>query len=246
MTDFVIKKCPVCDNDEFTSSLITTDYFVSGENFEIKQCIGCGMKFTSNAKDEDHIDRYYQSENYISHSNTRKGLINSVYQLVRRLMLKRKSNLVENSVKLRQGRLLDVGAGTGYFLKEMKSKGWAVDGIEKSPDARNFALEKFNLQLKDAPELYSFEDEKYNVITLWHVLEHIHKLNESMDAFYRLLKPGGKLIVAVPNRDSYDARHYKEYWAAWDVPRHLWHFAPFQMKKLGEKHGFRFADNYSM
>ncbi len=246
MSEFVIDKCPVCDNNQFSPFLTTTDFFVSGEEFEIRQCTGCGLKFTFNSKDEEQIGRYYQSEDYISHSNTGKGFINALYHLVRKYMLRRKRNLVEKITRKQKGDLLDVGAGTGFFLREMKQRGWQVTGTEKSPDARKFAKKKFKLQLKPSSELFAFKEKSFDAITLWHVLEHIHRLNDYMDAFHRLLKNGGKLIIALPNRASYDARHYREYWAAWDVPRHLWHFAPMQMRLLGDKHGFSLESNHNM
>lgn len=204
------------------------------------------MKFTFNAKDEEQSGRYYQSEEYISHSNTGKGLVNTIYLLVRNYMLKRKRNLIERGFNKKKGHILDVGAGTGYFLREMKRHGWQITGTEKSPQARKFAEEKLKVKLNRAEELFRFNDKNFDVITLWHSLEHIHLLNENMNEFFRLLKPEGKLVIAVPNRTSYDARHYREYWAAWDVPRHLWHFARIQMEQLGEKHGFSLKNTHNM
>src|SRR5690606_34245369 len=117
----------------------------------------------------------------------------------------------------RKGSLLDVGTGTGFFLKAMKSREWEVTGTEKSPQARIFAKEKLNLDLLDHQGLFGLADQRFDVITLWHVLEHIHRLNENMEAYFRLLKPNGKLIIAVPNRNAFDARVYRKFWAAWDV-----------------------------
>ena len=246
MSKFLIRQCPVCDNEHFTHFLTTTDFYVSGEEFEIKQCTGCGLKFTSDAEDEDSMGAYYQSDKYISHSNTGKGLVNGIYHLVRRYMLRRKRKLIETITGKKKGLLLEVGAGTGFFLKAMKKHGWQVTGTEKNPEAQKFAKDKFNLELKDPEAIFRLNSEGFDVITLWHVLEHIHKINENIEAFCRLLKPDGKLIIAIPNRASYDARHYRKYWAAWDVPRHIWHFTPFQMKILGKKHGLRLHSTHNM
>jgi SAM-dependent methyltransferase len=246
MSVFNINQCPVCGNNNFKPFITCTDFFVSGEQFEIKECTGCGFKFTANAKNEETIGRYYQSEEYISHSNTSKGLVNSVYHRVRNYMLGRKYRLVEKAKSTKAGHILDVGAGTGFFLNEMKKHGWQVAGTEKSADARAFAKKEFGLEMDEPEQLFSFEKESFDAITLWHVLEHIHRPDENMEAFSRLLKPEGKLIIAVPNPTSYDARHYKQYWAAWDVPRHLWHFGPGQMKLFGEKHGFRLKSLHTM
>lgn len=226
--------------------MLCADFFVSGEQFEIQECAFCEFKYTAHAEDEENIGKYYQSEEYISHSNTSKGLVNAVYHRVRNYMLGRKHRRVEKATGTKQGQVLDVGAGTGFFLNEMKKYGWQVSGTEKSAGARNFAQTEFGLEINETEQLFQFENESFDAITLWHVLEHIHRLNENMEAFARLLKPKGKLIIAVPNHTSYDAKHYKEFWAAWDVPRHLWHFGPEQMKLFGEKHGFQLQSLHTM
>lgn len=246
MSKFNVQQCPVCDGKAFSPFLTCTDYFVSGEKFQIKQCNSCGFKITGNIEDEDNIGSYYQSENYISHSNTSKGLVNLVYHAVRKYMLGRKRRLVEKATSLKTGQILDVGTGTGFFLNEMKVNGWQVTGTEKSSDARDFAKKEFNLENLPSEKLFTLKDKSFDTITLWHVLEHIHLLNENMETFARLLKNDGKLIIAVPNHDSTDAKHYKEFWAAYDVPRHIWHFAPKQMKLLGEKHGFKMSLLHTM
>ena len=246
MAKFNVQSCPVCDCTTFSPFIACTDFFVSGEEFDIKQCNSCGLKITENIEDEENIGRYYQSEQYISHSNTTKGLVNSVYHAVRIYMLGSKRRLVEKITSMKTGHILDVGTGTGFFLNEMKAKGWQVTGTEKSSDARDFAWEEFSLNNLPSEELFAISDESFDVITLWHVLEHVHQLSENMSAFSRLLRNKGKLIVAVPNSDSYDAKHYKSHWAAYDVPRHIWHFAPKQMKLLGEKHGFSLESMHGM
>jgi SAM-dependent methyltransferase len=246
MAVFNIKQCPVCGSNRFNSFITCTDYFVSGEQFEIRECAGCGFKFTADASDEQNIGRYYQSEEYISHSNTSKGLVNGIYHRVRNYMLRRKSRLVKKATNKKTGRILDVGTGTAFFLNEMKQHGWDVAGTEKSADARAFAQKEFGLEIDEPEQLFQFEDKSFDVVALWHVLEHIHRLDENMQTFSRLLKPDGKLIIAVPNHTSYDARHYREFWAAWDVPRHLWHFGPEHMKLLGEKFGFQLQSLHTM
>lgn len=246
MPKFNVQQCPVCDGNSFSQFLTCTDFFVSGEKFSIKKCNSCGFKITENIQDEENIGRYYQSEEYISHSNTAKGLVNSVYHVVRKYMLGRKRRLVEKATSLKTGQILDIGTGTGFFLNEMKENGWQVTGTEKSSDARDFAKKEFNLDNLPSEELFKFKENSFGVITLWHVLEHIHMINENMETFHRLLKEKGKLIIAVPNHNSFDAKHYREFWAAYDVPRHIWHFSPRQMKRLGEKHGFKLASLHTM
>ncbi len=246
MAKFNVLICPVCDGSSFSTFLICSDFFVSGEEFKIKKCDNCGFKITENIEDEENIGRYYQSESYISHSNTSKGLINRVYHQVRKYMLVEKRKLVEKSTSLKSGKILDIGTGTGYFLNVMKENGWQATGTEKSKEAREFAKKEFDLDVLSTENIYLLKEKSFDVITLWHVLEHIHRINENMDLFHKLLMEKGKLIIAVPNHSSYDAKHYKQYWAAWDVPRHIWHFAPEQMEKLGEKHKFKLTSIRTM
>jgi 2-polyprenyl-3-methyl-5-hydroxy-6-metoxy-1,4-benzoquinol methylase len=246
MSKFNVLLCPVCGGKEFSPFLTCTDFFVSGEQFSIKQCNSCGFKITENIEDEENIGRYYQSEEYISHSNTAKGVVNKVYHSVRNYMLGRKRRLIEKVTGIKKGHILDVGAGTGFFLNEMKKNGWQVAGTEKSNDARDFAKKEFNLDNLPSENLFTLKDKSFDVITLWHVLEHIHLINDNLETFHRLLKENGKLIIAVPNHDSFDAKHYKEFWAAYDVPRHIWHFEPKQMKQFGEKNGFKLTSRHIM
>lgn len=246
MQKFNVQYCPVCEGKSFSPFLTCTDFFVSGEKFSIKKCNSCGFKITEDIEDEENTGRYYQSEEYISHSNTSKGLVNSVYHSVRNYMLGRKRRLVEKVTFLKTGQILDVGTGTGFFLNEMKINGWQVTGTEKSSSARDFAKKEFNLNFLPSEKLFELKEKSYDIITLWHVLEHIHLLNENMDTFNRLLKADGKLIIAIPNHESFDAKHYNEFWAAYDVPRHIWHFAPKQMEMLGKKYGFKLKSLHTM
>lgn len=246
MAKFNIQQCPVCDGKQFSPFLTCTDFFVSGEEFQINQCNSCGFKITNNIEDEENIGKYYQSDEYISHSNTTKGLVNSVYHYVRNFMLNRKMQLVEKATGIRKGQILDVGTGTGFFLDKMNKNGWQVSGTEKSKDAREFAKTEFALDISPTEDLFLFNDKSFDAITLWHVLEHIHELKKNMETFARLLKSGGRLIIAVPNHSSYDAKHYKEFWAAYDVPRHIWHFNPQQMEKFGNKFGLKLTKTHTM
>lgn len=238
MAKFVVLRCPVCEGKDFTPFLTCTDFFVSGEKFQLKKCNSCGFKITENIEEEENIDRYYQSDEYISHSNTSKGLVNTIYHKVRKYMLGQKRKLVEKNFSEKQASILDVGTGTGFFLNEMKLHGWEASGTEKSSDARQFVKSNFNLDVFPTEQLYHFQENSFDVVSLWHVLEHVHQIEPYMKAFHKVLKKDGKLIIAVPNNSSYDAGHYREYWAAYDVPRHIWHFAPKQMSRFGQQFGF--------
>jgi len=235
-----ITSCPICDSTGFSHYLRAIDYTVSKESFSIKKCNSCDFLFTSPRPDLSVLGSYYQSEDYISHSDTSKGLISKLYKIARGFTLDRKYRLVSPYCKGRP--LLDVGCGTGAFLNHAKSKGLDGIGIEPDSGASNFAKEKYGLLVYDEHKLEELEAATFGAITMWHVLEHVPNLDERLTQLKRLLHPAGRLFIAVPNPDSFDAKHYKEHWAAYDVPRHLWHFTPQTMRKLLEKNGLQLHD----
>jgi SAM-dependent methyltransferase len=228
--------CPVCSSDYIEYKLTASDHTVSHESFEIWECKACSLRFTQDIPTETQIGRYYQSEEYISHSDTRKGLINSLYHKVRKRTLIVKRNTITKYTGIKKGRILDIGAGTGAFLNTMKEGGWESIGIEPSDDARSAAQRLYGLSLQPLDDFKSFPAQSFDAITMWHVLEHVHDLQGYMKKLEELLKPNGKLFIAVPNYTSYDAHVYKEFWAAYDVPRHLYHFSPLSMRQLLKEH----------
>lgn len=234
--------CLCCGSVAVSKVFTCTDFSVSHEQFEIWKCSSCTFRFTQNVPHEEYIGRYYQSSDYISHSDTRKGLINSVYHLVRSITLLLKKRVVKKITGVRQGVLLDVGAGTGAFANKMLQAGWDVEAVEPDETARQNALQNYQLQMKEPAYLETFAAETFDAITLWHVLEHVHHLDDYLKKFREILKPAGKLIVAVPNYTSYDGNVYKQFWAAYDVPRHLYHFSPKSMKALLDRKGFTLED----
>ncbi|MCC8186220.1 MAG: class I SAM-dependent methyltransferase [Bacteroides sp.] len=246
MNKFTVNVCPVCEGKEFGHVSACTDFFVSGDPYELCSCQRCGFVFTQDFPVAAEIGRYYASAEYVSHSDTRKGLINFLYHQVRKYMLVQKARLVCRTSHLRHGRLLDVGTGTGYFPATMISRGWKVEAIEKDPDARRFAFQAFGMKVREEEALWQWDPGSFDVITLWHVLEHIEPLNAWMSRLAELLADEGVLIIAVPNRSSYDAERYGTYWAAYDVPRHLWHFTPATIQALGARHGLTLAARYPM
>ena len=230
------KACPVCSAGTIKEALRVKDHSVSGEEFSIWECSACQFRFTQDVPDAASIGPYYQSEEYISHSNTSKGLINRLYQAVRKRTLKRKRKLVQQQTGMGKGQLLDIGSGTGAFVDEMEKSGWRVTGLEPDSGARQVAKDSFAVTLEDISGFFQLPAEQFDAITMWHVLEHVHDLHAYLDQLKKLLKPGGKIFIAVPNYTSLDARSYKDFWAAYDVPRHLWHFSPASMQTLMQKH----------
>ena len=186
------------------------------------------MLITSPQPGLDVLGSYYDDESYISHSDKRKGTIAFLYYRIKKRAIKKKINLIKSKLG-RVGSLLDIGTGTGDFILSAKDQGWDVSGIEPNNNAREQALNKGLCVKKN---LADHSSKNFDVITLWHVLEHMPDLQRTIEQIENILNPGGILIVAVPNFRSFDARHYKEYWAAYDVPRHLWHFSRETMNKL--------------
>lgn len=248
--------CPICQSGSLNPFLVCKDYTVSKDTFHIVQCASCGFRFTNPRPEEAGAGKYYQSEDYISHSDTRKGLINSLYHYARKFTLKKKMKLITSVSNMPQtpkgalngstqsplrglGRsLLDLGCGTGAFLNTCKDNGWQVQGIEPSADAREFAQKNYGLSLNDINTWEKISGDSLDVVTAWHVLEHVYKLEDEIQQVKRALKSDGTFIVALPNCSSADAQFYGPYWAAYDVPRHIWHFTPADVKRFFEKQGF--------
>lgn len=222
--------CPVCAGITLNKHLVVQDHMITKQDFTIVRCGDCGFHFTNPIPAEHLIGDYYKSEEYVSHSSSNAGLINKAYNAVRKITLKRKVSLVQRISKGKQ--LLDIGAGTGHFLNQSKMAGFEVQGLEPDTDARDFAKQHFDLNLQPLETLTTIPDNSKDVITMWHVLEHVYHLKRDLAELVRVLKPGGSLIIAVPNMNSLDAQYYKENWAAYDVPRHLYHFQPETMKQL--------------
>jgi len=232
----VLKNCPVCGSQKFEPFISGKDYFLTGEVFNIVKCHDCGFRFTNPRPKSEDLGKYYESTDYISHSDSRKGLFASVYQLVRKYTLSRKLALIS---KFQQnGEILDIGCATGQFLNYMAEHGWSATGIEPDEKTRAHAISEYGLKVFPEEQLNILEKSSFDVITLWHVLEHVSELNARMEQLKNLLKPQGTLIIAVPNCNAYDAKIYGEFWAGYDLPRHLYHFAKEDMKLLLENHEF--------
>jgi 2-polyprenyl-3-methyl-5-hydroxy-6-metoxy-1,4-benzoquinol methylase len=238
----VYSACPCCNGVDISKVLSAADHTVSNETFEIWQCNVCTARFTQNVPDKNEIEKYYKSENYISHSDTKQGFINSLYHFVRKRTLNGKRKLVEKYTKLSIGKILDIGAGTGAFLQVMQKSEWDVTGFEPDETGRENAKKLYGLSLQPSKELFNLKAETFDAITLWHVLEHVHELHEYMDQLKKLLKLTGCLFIAIPNYACYDEKIYKEFWAGYDVPRHLYHFSPTSITQLLLQHGLQLKE----
>lgn len=230
-------RCPICNSERSTHFLTCRDHTVSGEQFEIRECADCSFRYTDPRPSEERIGEYYESEDYISHSNTSKGPINTLYKIARAYTVRKKERTVRKLLDGLPRTILDHGCGTGEFLAQCQKKGWSTHGLEPDEEARHQA-EKLLGSKVDAPEKISeLPAQSFSIITLWHVLEHLPRLQESVSELKRLLAPGGTLLIAVPNCSAYDASYYGAYWAAYDVPRHLYHFRPTDIRRVFKDHG---------
>lgn len=232
--------CPVCGNNNYLSHLFLEDYFLTKEKFTIIKCEKCGLLVTHPQPPADTITKYYNSTKYISHSTRSKNFFDIFYGFIRNKTIHSKIKLINKYAKGKK--LLDIGCATGIFLDACRKNGYQVEGIEPGEIVRQFATEKFNLNVYDVEYLKSYEPSTFDIITMWHVLEHVDDINERMSIINKILKVDGTALIALPNPSSYDAKYYKEHWAAYDVPRHLYHFSQNAFNTLAQKHSFKVID----
>ena len=224
--------CPVCSSKNIVLQLTAKDYTVSQKEFAVWHCNNCTLRFTQDVPEQNAIGPYYQSDSYISHSDTKKGFINTLYHAVRKRTLNKKRQLIIDQVGMTKGEILDIGCGTGAFLNTMKAAGWGITGLEPDETARKKANDLYNISPQSPEQLFELKPASYHAITMWHVLEHVHELHAYVKQLASLITPQGRIFIAVPNYTSKDAEIYREYWAAYDVPRHLYHFSPASMEQL--------------
>ncbi|PBJ12736.1 bifunctional 2-polyprenyl-6-hydroxyphenol methylase/3-demethylubiquinol 3-O-methyltransferase UbiG [Flavobacterium sp. ACN6] len=211
--------------------LTVKDHSVSKEIFDLYYDEELDMLITSPQPELHNLGKYYESEDYISHTDNKRSLFEKAYHFVKNIALQNKLNLI-NAEQPQKGKILDIGAGTGDFLLTAKNNGWETIGVEPSERAKNIAQQK---GISFVEETSSLENNSLDVITMWHVLEHVPDLGLQIQELKRLLKPTGTLIIAVPNFKSFDANHYQTFWAAYDVPIHFWHFSKKSIQLLFEK-----------
>ncbi|HET6541051.1 MAG TPA: class I SAM-dependent methyltransferase [Chryseolinea sp.] len=232
-----IHRCPICDGNTFIPFTSILDHSISREKFTLNKCRNCELLITSPRPSNNQLDKYYTSPAYTSHISTAKNIIDKVYLTARNFTLKWKLSLIEkNTFDTSEKKLFDFGCGTGEFLKAAKLHGWQIAGMEPSPFARQQSDPAIRGDIQPSMKEFTNENKKFQVITLWHVLEHVEDLNTTLQELKRLLVESGTIFIAVPNHTSWDAKHYKQNWAGFDVPRHFWHFSMKSMTRLLEKH----------
>lgn len=227
--------CPWCESDKAQINLWLKDEFLTKEDFHICECLSCGLQYTMPRPSKEKIGVYYKSEEYYSHQENKKGFIPQLYEAVKKVNLKHKLKIATKDLHV--GKLLDIGCGVGDFIHEAEKQGWDCLGVEPSDDAKAIARKRIKANIINSEALEEIPDGTFDVITMWHVLEHVDDLKWQVEQLRRLIKPNGRVVIAVPNYKSYDGQFYKELWAAYDVPRHLNHFSKQTITKIFKTKG---------
>ncbi len=230
--------CPICNHSNSVLVIESQDFSLTQESFSIYHCTNCSLRYTSPVPNKTEISKYYKFIEYISHTDVKEGWMNRLYHYVRNKTLAQKTKWVQSLFTGHKGHLLDIGAGTGAFAHAMHEKGWKVTGLEPDAETRSKAFENYKIQLQSTDTIFDLPENEFEVISMWHVLEHVHDLKPYLNQCFKSLKKHGRLIIAVPNYTSFDAKYYKKYWAAYDLPRHLYHFSPKSMSILLNEFGF--------
>lgn len=216
--------------------LTVKDHSVSGEEFELIYNAHYDLLKTHPQPSPENLPKYYESEDYISHTDASSGIFNKTYQFVKKYMLRKKVRLVSKHTNGKS--LLDLGAGTGDFLATAKKQNFTTSGVEPNSAARNLATEK-GIDLHASKDVL---DKKFDAITLWHVFEHLADFKKEAKWLAEHLEENGCIVIAVPNYKSYDAKKYKSKWAAYDVPRHLYNFSEKSIRTIFSEVNFALVD----
>jgi 2-polyprenyl-3-methyl-5-hydroxy-6-metoxy-1,4-benzoquinol methylase len=230
--------CPICNSTQLHDYIVTRDFTMTKKKFSLKKCEGCNLLITTPRPQPDELGQYYLSTEYISHSKKANSVFDKIYLIARKFTLKSKTKLLDSYAGKKS--VLDYGCGTGAMLAYLKKKGWKIAGVEPSNEARAIALEELS-STEIKPSLEETNG-KFQVLSLWHVLEHIPNIREVLHNFKRVLEKDGIVIIAVPNPNAWESNVYKEFWAAYDTPRHLWHFNQKSIQLLAETAGYKLVN----
>lgn len=228
----MFSSCFFCGSHDIGSSIASVERLSKKETFHIATCGACGMKRTIDAPALKDIGTYYAHESYVSHTGVRVWPL----RVLRTLRLWLRAHMISSFFQ-RKGSLLDIGCGVGDFAALIQKQGWNVLCIEPDESTRQKAQKQYKLDVRDVSALAHLPEATFDVITLWHVLEHMYDPLQTGATVKRLLNSEGVCIVAVPNAEAYSAEHYGCNWVAYDVPRHVSHFRSRDIHTWAERSG---------
>ena len=237
--------CPSCGSEQSKLFLQAPDFRVSQMDFEIHNCLNCGLHYTKAAPSPDTIGSFYKAESYDSHRVDNKSLISRVYRVVRKINVRKKIKWIRR-YNNQQGLVVDYGCGLGHLVAELKNQGYNAKGFEIDGDVRALSRETLTLEIQPLEDFRLLDNASVSVITMWHVLEHVYDLNTDFQHIVDKLAEDGSIFIAVPNFKSYDAKYYKKYWEAYDLPRHLYHFDNESIKRFCSRFGLRLESKIPM
>lgn len=237
--------CIVCGSTDFSEKRSIQDWLVSNETFSLKECHTCSFRFVSDPPAAEDAGAYYETEEYVEHSDNRDGIINRMYHVGRKWMMNYKLKMLKRYSTGTS--ILDVGSGAGYFLNFMKQNGYQTNGIEISAKAVANCKEKYGIEAFSPSDfMEQTVPGKYDLITMWHVFEHVYQYDEYFKSFENYLTKDGALVIAMPNYYCLEEKHYKNYWNGYDVPRHLWHFTPDTFPRFAADRGFEVVKMHNL
>jgi 2-polyprenyl-3-methyl-5-hydroxy-6-metoxy-1,4-benzoquinol methylase len=243
-----VESCPLCKGVELVLCHKSTDSLVSGDLFSVYKCTSCDFHVTSPRPTSGSVGSYYNSASYVSHNDVAKGWIPKIYRVVRDIMIRHKLRIVGRYKEKAPGKnnMLDVGCGTGEFLLKSKKMGYNTTGFEPDINASETASNKGLSIITKEDRLNELSPNYFDVVTLWHVLEHMYHPKDKIEVLEKILSDNGIMIVAIPEYKSFDGGYYKQNWAGWDLPRHVYHYNESTLTRLMDELNFKLIGKHSL
>lgn len=232
--------CKCCSGTKFRYLFPGKDrlHGLPGE-FKVEECTHCDIIAIHPQLSSEEIEKYYPQD-YVSFPPAIEDERSWFKRIDREIGVEKRCKAVIKQSGRTSGKILDIGCATGVFLNSMQKHGWECYGVEPSDFASDYAINRLGLNIFHGYLTDGiFEENFFDVITLWDVIEHLSEPVETLQIISKILKPGGLLVVTTPNANSWERKIFGEYWAGWDVPRHYHIFTPNTLQSLLSPMGFR-------